>query len=67
VIIPTHLNPAERFDRIMQDVCAAIAAQHKEGRLFGPLLLLTWRRLRQAGVKVLALAAAYAAGRLLKD
>ena len=48
----------------MQAVCEAIAAQHKEGRLFGPLLILTWRRLRQAGVKVLALAASYAAGRL---
>ena len=48
----------------MQAVCEAIAAQHKEGRLFGPLLILTWRRLRQAGLKVLAVAAAYAAGRL---
>ena len=48
----------------MQAVCEAIAAQHKEGRLFGPLLILTWRRLRQAGVKVLALAASYAAGSL---
>ena len=48
----------------MQGVEAAIAAQHKEGRLFGPLLILTWRRLRRAGVKVLALAAAYAAGTL---
>ena len=64
MIVSSTPNPAERFDRIMQDVCAAIAAQHKEGRLFGPLLILTWRRLRQAGVKVLALAASYAAGRL---
>ena len=64
VIAPPYLNPAERFDRIMQAVCEAIAAQHKEGRLFGPLLILAWPRLRQAGVKVLAVAAAYAAGRL---
>ena len=61
---PSTLNPAERFDGIMQAIGAAIAAQHKEGRLFGPLLILTWRRLRRAGVKVLALAAAYTAGRL---
>ena len=64
MIAPPYLTPAERFDRLMQAVCEAIAAQHKEGRLFGPLLILTWRRLRQAGVKVLALAASYAAGRL---
>jgi hypothetical protein len=64
VIYTTALSPAERFDRIMRSVGEALAAQHKEGRLFGPLLILTWTRLRQAGMKVLALAAAYAAGTL---
>ena len=62
MITPPTLPPAERFDRLVQGVAAAVAAQHKEGRLFGTLLLLTWSRLRRAGVRVLALAAAYAAG-----
>jgi hypothetical protein len=64
VIDPTTLPPAERFDGIMRGVAEALAAQHKEGRLVGRLLGRTWSRLRSAGAKVLALAAAYAAGTL---
>jgi hypothetical protein len=64
VIDPTTLPPAERFDGIMRSVAEALAAQHKEGRLVGRLLGRTWSRLRSAGAKVLALAAAYAAGTL---
>ena len=48
----------------MRSVAEALAAQHKEGRLVGRLLGRTWSRLRSAGAKVLALAAAYAAGTL---
>ena len=48
----------------MRSVAEALAAQHKEGRLVGRLLGRTWGRLRSAGAKVLALAAAYAAGTL---
>ena len=48
----------------MHGVSAALAAQFKEGRLVGALLGLTCGRLRRAGAKVLALAAAYAAGTL---
>ena len=48
----------------MQGVSAALAAQFKEGRLVGALLGLTCGRLRRAGARVLALAAAYAAGTL---
>ena len=48
----------------MQGVSAALAAQFKEGRLVGALLGRTCGRLRRAGAKVLALAAAYAAGTL---
>jgi hypothetical protein len=64
VINPTILPPAERFDGIMRGVAEALAAQHKEGRLVGRLLGRTWSRLRSAGARVLALAAAYAAGTL---
>ena len=48
----------------MRGVVSALAAQYREGRLVGALLGLTCSRLGQAAAKVLALAAAYAAGTL---
>ena len=64
VIDPSTRPPAERFNAIMLDVSAALAAQFKEGRLVGALLGRTCGRLRRAGAQVLALAAAFAAGTL---
>ncbi len=61
--IPT-LPPAERFARIMRNVAEALAAQQKEGRFVGPLLVLAWNRLCSTGARVMALAAAYYAGTL---
>jgi hypothetical protein len=58
------LPPAERFARIMRNVAEALAAQQKEGRFVGPLLVLAWNRLCSTGARVMALAAAYYAGTL---
>jgi hypothetical protein len=53
---------ADRFARIIDGLCRAIAAQGAWGRLTGPLMLLVWSRLRRMAVRFASLAARVQAG-----
>ncbi len=56
--------PAERFVRILDGLCSAVAARGGgRDRLAGPLVILIWRHLRRIAAQVAALAARIAAGR----
>jgi hypothetical protein len=60
----TPAAPAERFARLIDGLCRAVAARGGgRGVLAGPLVILIWSRLRGILSRVSALAAGIAAGR----
>ncbi len=60
-----HPPPAERLARILDGLCAAIAARGIGGLLTAPLIFLLWGRLRRAALRARRLAAKLAAGKPL--
>ena len=56
--------PAERFARLIDGLCRAVAARSFRGGLAGPLIILIWSRLRRLGVRFARLAARIEAGAL---
>ncbi len=56
--------PAERFARLIEGLCRAIAARGVAGRLAVPLIVLLWARLRRTAARVAMLAARLRAGTL---
>ena len=64
VFPPPPLGPADRFARILDGLCAAVAARGGgRDRLAGPLVILIWSRLRRLAAQIIALAARIEAGR----
>jgi len=63
---PTPAQPAvaDRFARLIEGLCRAIAARSALSRLAAPLLILVWRRLRRTAARFAALTARIRAGRL---
>ena len=59
---PPPTTPVERFVRIIDGLCFAIAARGAGGALTLPLLLLLWRRLRRMATRMTRAAARLAAG-----
>ena len=59
---PPPIPPAEQLARIIDGLCAAVAARGVVGLLTGPLILLLWGRLRRTALRVRRLAARIAAG-----
>jgi hypothetical protein len=59
-VLPT--SPIERLVRIIDGVCAAIAARGAGGALTTPLLFLLWSRLRRIAIRATRAAARIAAG-----
>jgi hypothetical protein len=57
--------PAERLARIIDGLCAAIAARGIGGLLTAPLIFLLWGRLKRAALRARRLAAKLAAGKPL--
>ncbi len=55
--------PADRFARLIEVLCRALAARGGRG-LAGPLIILLWSRLRRTAVRFASLAARVRAGRL---
>ncbi len=60
--LPPATTPLERFVRILDGPCAAVAARGAGGVLTAPLLLLLWGRLRRMAVRATRAAARLAAG-----
>ena len=57
-------TPAERFARVIDGLCRAVAERGGgRGRLAGTLVILIWSRVRGLGARIAALAARIAAGR----
>ena len=57
-----HNSPVERLVRMLDLLCAAIAARRAGGVLTVPLFFLLWRRVRRTAVKAIKLAAHIASG-----
>ena len=55
-------SPVERLVRMLDWLCAAIAARRAGGVLTVPLFFLLWKRVRHTAVKAIKLAAGIAAG-----
>ena len=55
-------SPVERLVRMLDELCAVIAARRAGGVLTVPLFFLLWRRVRHTAVKAIKLAARIAAG-----
>ena len=55
-------SPVERLVRMLDWLCAAIAARRSGGVLTVPLFFLLWKRVRHTAVKAIKLAAGIAAG-----
>ncbi len=60
---PLPTAPAERFARVIDGLCRAVAEGGGRGGLAGPLVILIWSRLRGLAVRFTALAARIQAGR----
>jgi hypothetical protein len=56
-------SPVERLVRMLDWLCAAIAARRAGGVLTVPLFFLLWKRVRHTAVKAIKLAAGIAAGK----
>jgi hypothetical protein len=59
---PPPTTPLERFARIIDGLCFAIAARGAGGALTVPLFFLLWRRLRRTAARFLRVAARITAG-----
>jgi hypothetical protein len=55
-------SPVERLVRLLDLLCAAIAARGAGGVLTVPLFFLLWRRVRHTAVRAIKIAARFAAG-----
>jgi hypothetical protein len=63
--VPPPVPPAERLARLIDGLCAAIAARGIGGLLTAPLIFLLWGRLRRAALRARQLAEKIAAGQPL--
>jgi hypothetical protein len=63
VMPATPPAPADRFARLIEGLCRAVAARGGRGGLAGPLVILIWTRLRGILARISALAERIATGR----
>jgi hypothetical protein len=63
-MVTAALSAPERLARIIDGLCAAVAAHGVRGRMTVALLLLLWGRLRRSAARVRRLAERIAAGKL---